>query len=262
MGKMKMKKKLVKKVLADKPAAEPVLADKKVLADKPAAAPAKPAKAKKSSSKFKGKETLLPPDSDESSGEEHDVDMSGEEVSVPAKATSALDQTSVPVGSSVPLSKKNVAPVAADPSDEEDMDEDMEGAGASDEDEDLPSDEDEAMETSADAAAEKPSEDYSPSDKPHPNDPYLLADAEYIKTDPNWKNKQRTLIFSSRGIGNRHRHLMEDLKKCMPHHKSESKWDKSDFKLLNEVAELKSCRTDILEWVGYVAMLGRVLDLV
>eukprot|EP00392_Amoebophrya_sp_AT5.2_P012817 g12924.t1 len=36
-------------------------------------------------------------------------------------------------------------------------------------------------------------------------DPYLLKDAAYIKSDPNWKNKQRTLLFSTRGISGQHR---------------------------------------------------------
>ncbi len=73
-------------------------------------------------------------------------------------------------------------------------------------------------------------------------DPYLLKDAEYIKTDPNWKNKQRTLLFSTRGISGQHRHLIDDLKKLLPHHKVESKVEKSqDFTVVNEIAELKSC---------------------
>lgn len=77
-------------------------------------------------------------------------------------------------------------------------------------------------------------------------DPYLLKEAAYIKTDTNWKNKQRTLIFASRGISGQHRHLMEDLKKMMPHHKAEQKFEKNqDFKTLNEVAELRSCNNVI-----------------
>ena len=34
----------------------------------------------------------------------------------------------------------------------------------------------------------------------------------------NYTNKQRVLILSSRGITARYRHLMEDLKKLIPHH--------------------------------------------
>lgn len=73
-------------------------------------------------------------------------------------------------------------------------------------------------------------------------DPYLLADADYIKKETRWRNKQRTLIFSSRGIDGRHRHLMTDLKQLMPHHKAEAKWTKkANFSDIPELAELASC---------------------
>ncbi|XP_019503442.1 PREDICTED: ribosome biogenesis protein BRX1 homolog [Hipposideros armiger] len=35
-----------------------------------------------------------------------------------------------------------------------------------------------------------------------------------------WKNKERILIFSSRGINFRTRHLMQDLRMLMPHSKA------------------------------------------
>lgn len=52
-------------------------------------------------------------------------------------------------------------------------------------------------------------------------DPYLLADAEYLRTEKRWLNRQRTLLLGSRGISARSRHLIEDLKRLLPHHKSE-----------------------------------------
>lgn len=52
-------------------------------------------------------------------------------------------------------------------------------------------------------------------------DPYLLEEATYLRTEKRWVNKQRTLVVASRGIGARHRHLLEDLKKLLPHHKAE-----------------------------------------
>jgi len=78
------------------------------------------------------------------------------------------------------------------------------------------------------------------------NDPYLLADAEYIQKDTRWRNKQRTLVFCSRGVTSRFRHLCEDIRKLLPHHKTEPKFDKSS-KLhdINEVCELKSCNNAI-----------------
>ena len=58
----------------------------------------------------------------------------------------------------------------------------------------------------------------------------------------NYTNKQRVLILSSRGITARYRHLMEDLKKLIPHHKKDNKLDsKGDIHVVNEIAELKSC---------------------
>jgi len=57
-----------------------------------------------------------------------------------------------------------------------------------------------------------------------------------------YTNKQRVLILSSRGITARYRHLMEDMKKLIPHHKKDNKLDtKGDIHVVNEIAELKSC---------------------
>ena len=74
-------------------------------------------------------------------------------------------------------------------------------------------------------------------------------------------NKQRVLVVCSRGTSARHRHLLEDLKKLMPHHKSDAKLDtKNDPRQLNEICELKSCngcvylearkRSDLYMWVS------------
>lgn len=38
-----------------------------------------------------------------------------------------------------------------------------------------------------------------------------------------YSNKQRILVFGSRGMTARYRHLMEDVRALMPHHKPESK---------------------------------------
>jgi hypothetical protein len=55
-------------------------------------------------------------------------------------------------------------------------------------------------------------------------------------------NRQRVLLLSSRGITARYRHLLEDLKKMIPHHKKDSKLDcKGDIQVVNEIAEMKSC---------------------
>lgn len=57
-----------------------------------------------------------------------------------------------------------------------------------------------------------------------------------------YTNKQRVLILSSRGITARYRHLLEDFKKLIPHHKKDNKLDdKGDIHVVNEIADLKSC---------------------
>ena len=48
--------------------------------------------------------------------------------------------------------------------------------------------------------------------------PYLFIIVFYFQS--NWINKERVLIFASRGISHRDRHLMLDLRKMMPHSKS------------------------------------------
>nr|CAG4644856.1 EOG090X07MB [Leptodora kindtii] len=57
-----------------------------------------------------------------------------------------------------------------------------------------------------------------------------------------WTNKERVLIFSARGITQRDRHLMTDLREMMPHSKPESKMEKKDpVFVINEIAEMKNC---------------------
>uniref|UniRef100_A0A672I1F2 Ribosome biogenesis protein BRX1 homolog n=1 Tax=Salarias fasciatus TaxID=181472 RepID=A0A672I1F2_SALFA len=57
-----------------------------------------------------------------------------------------------------------------------------------------------------------------------------------------WTNKERVLIFSSRGINFRTRHLMQDLRTMMPHSKADTKMDRKDKLLvINEVCEIKNC---------------------
>ncbi|KAG8599105.1 hypothetical protein GDO81_002877, partial [Engystomops pustulosus] len=57
-----------------------------------------------------------------------------------------------------------------------------------------------------------------------------------------WTNKERVLIFSSRGINFRTRHLMQDLRRLMPHSKADTKMDRKDKLLvINELCEMKNC---------------------
>lgn len=57
-----------------------------------------------------------------------------------------------------------------------------------------------------------------------------------------WINKQRVLIFSSRGISYLGRHVMKNLRSIMPHAKNEPKVElRRNFSVLNEIAELRNC---------------------
>ncbi|XP_076278379.1 ribosome biogenesis protein BRX1 homolog [Lasioglossum baleicum] len=62
-----------------------------------------------------------------------------------------------------------------------------------------------------------------------------------------WINKQRVLVFATRGISYRHRHLMDDLKTLMPHHRPESKMERTkNLQVVNEICEMKNCNKTIL----------------
>ncbi|XP_030048881.1 ribosome biogenesis protein BRX1 homolog [Microcaecilia unicolor] len=72
------------------------------------------------------------------------------------------------------------------------------------------------------------------------------AENEYVIPTPvsqgKWKNKERVLVFSSRGINFRTRHLMHDLRTLMPHSKADTKMDRKDkLFVINEVCEIKNC---------------------
>ena len=57
--------------------------------------------------------------------------------------------------------------------------------------------------------------------------------------DGNYVNKQRVLVFCSRGVTARARHLLEDVRRLLPHHKKEVKLDtKDDPRTVNEIAEI------------------------
>ncbi|KAK9323890.1 Brix domain-containing protein [Lipomyces orientalis] len=57
-----------------------------------------------------------------------------------------------------------------------------------------------------------------------------------------YKNRQRVLMLSSRGVTFRQRHLINDLSLMLPHAKKDSKFDtKSKLFMLNELADLYNC---------------------
>lgn len=77
--------------------------------------------------------------------------------------------------------------------------------------------------------------------------PAKRASDEPIPKKIKWINKQRVLVLASRGISYRDRHLMEDIKKLMPHHKTEPKMERSKtLSVINEICEFKNCSKAIL----------------
>lgn len=75
-------------------------------------------------------------------------------------------------------------------------------------------------------------------------EPVAVADS-----DGRYRNKQRCLVLSSRNITARYRHLLEDLRTLMPHHKRESKLDPGDdgmARAVNNIAEINNCNTVLL----------------
>lgn len=73
-----------------------------------------------------------------------------------------------------------------------------------------------------------------------------MMKADYIQRETRWTNKQRVLVFSSRGSSPRYKHLMEDFKMMMPHSKSEPKLDKNlDMREINEICEMRSCNNAV-----------------
>ncbi|XP_062568844.1 ribosome biogenesis protein BRX1 homolog [Saccostrea cucullata] len=69
-----------------------------------------------------------------------------------------------------------------------------------------------------------------------------ISSEEIPKTQTKWTNKERVLVFSSRGISYRGRHLMNDLRTLMPHSKAESKMDRKDqLFVINEMCEMRNC---------------------
>ena len=61
-----------------------------------------------------------------------------------------------------------------------------------------------------------------------------------------YTNKQRVLVFSSRGPTAQFRHLLDDVRNMLPHHKKEVKLDaRENLQCINEICEIKSCNSSL-----------------
>lgn len=90
-------------------------------------------------------------------------------------------------------------------------------------------------------------------------------DQGMMMSDGRYRNKQRCLVLCSRGVTARYRHLLEDLRTLMPHHKRESKLDPGSDGMgqaVCDIAEMRSCnsvlflecrkRKDCYMWLGSI----------
>lgn len=56
-----------------------------------------------------------------------------------------------------------------------------------------------------------------------------------------WVNRERVLVFATRGISFQHRHLMKDIIKLLPHSKPASKMErKENLFVVNEVCKINT----------------------
>lgn len=96
-----------------------------------------------------------------------------------------------------------------------------------------------------------------PSQEPKPQEEFV--------SDGKYRNKQRCLVLCLRGATARYRHLLEDIRTLLPHHKKESKLDPGKTgvgRAVNDIAEIRSCNTvlflecrkhqDAYLWLGRV----------
>jgi len=70
---------------------------------------------------------------------------------------------------------------------------------------------------------------------------------DLVNKKKKFKNKQRTLILSSRGVSSVQRYLMKDFLSLMPHAKKDSKFDgeKHEYAHINELCSAKKCQNSI-----------------
>ncbi len=98
------------------------------------------------------------------------------------------------------------------------------------------------------------------------SEPAEDADTSMLSlSDGKYRNKQRCLVLCLRGATARYRHLLEDLRTLIPHHKKESKLDSGKngaASAVNDIAQMRGCNTvlflecrkrqDAYLWLGRV----------
>jgi len=105
-----------------------------------------------------------------------------------------------------------------------------------------------------------------PQHSPTPTNPPTTPLPPLLQSDGRYHNKRRCLILSSRGITSRQRHLLEDFRTLIPHHKKEGKLDVGNNapggigRAIDDIAEMRGCnsvlflecrkRQDAYLWIG------------
>ncbi|XP_046681173.1 ribosome biogenesis protein BRX1 homolog [Homalodisca vitripennis] len=86
---------------------------------------------------------------------------------------------------------------------------------------------------------------------------------EPIPKKTKWTNRTRVLVFATRGITHRDRHLMRDLRTMLPHSRDENKMERGEnFLAVNEICSMKNCdkcillesrhRSDLYMWISNI----------
>ena len=128
-------------------------------------------------------------------------------------------------------------------------------------------DDDSSSEGETEAMEETPissEEENDVSDQEAEPEPQSIEPA--FESDGRYHNKQRCLLLCSRGVTSRFRHLLEDLRTLIPHHKKDSKLDADKNSTggigaaVNDIAEIRGCnsvlflecrkRQDAYMWLG------------
>ncbi|XP_054289428.1 ribosome biogenesis protein BRX1 homolog [Macrosteles quadrilineatus] len=77
--------------------------------------------------------------------------------------------------------------------------------------------------------------------------PATRSSDEPIPKKSKWTNRTRVLVFATRGITHRDRHLLQDLRTMLPHSRDENKMERGEnFLVVNEMSSMKNCDKCIL----------------
>ncbi|EUD65358.1 hypothetical protein C922_04301 [Plasmodium inui San Antonio 1] len=127
--------------------------------------------------------------------------------------------------------------------DEEDDEEEHDDEEHDDEDDD---EDDEEEDDEEEDDEEEDDDDRDGLDDDADEDPYMLKDATYIQKNELWRNRQRVLIVRSPLKKKNCKSFVENLKLLLPHHKTESKWNKKAKKSdLCDISYSRNCNNII-----------------